>query len=661
MVDIDFLYAGRDSVIHHLEEYYGAQNVCHIGTYTQISVKSGIKDVGRVLSIPFETMNNISKELDKILDIPQPKFKDFDALKDSDNANEREAWKEFNKLESENAEIFRLARKFEGLKRNFGVHASGILAMPVPITDMVPLRVADGVRVSLYTGPEVETCGLIKLDVLGLKSLDIIKDTLYHINKDLKFENLYDMVDINDPNIYDMICSKKTDAIFQLESDLFKGVISNIKPRTMNDIAAITALCRPGPLGCSMDRMYANRRRGEEEATPLLRNTESIMEETYSLPVYQEDLMRISVDALGFNMNQADSLVRKIIGKKKVDQMEMLRRIMKYGKINSEGPRNWEDNPNLPWYDVKHKYGDEIDGGIKRGYTEQEMDNFWDNIQNYASYAFNKSHSVCYSYVGILMAWLKYYYPVEFWASVLSMQETEEKTAKYINICKSEGIKIVTPDINHSKVHFTPDPKLKEIYFGLGSIKGIGEAAYNTLIENQPYNSLEDLFEKLPKKILNKRVIIALVKSGALDSFSETKNRYELMNRCMELRKERDWEPLIPDDYEEQTCIEYETEVLSAPVTYTPWWTSIEPNRRIEEKALILSVTEKVDKKGGLMAFVNLEINHCQIEAVIFSSTYKKCIGLFDPQINPSKLITILGSKDDKNKLIVRNVYSYEE
>lgn len=241
-IDMDLDYYGRDSVIHHLEEYYGAQNVCHIGTYTQISVKSGIKDVGRVLSIPFETMNNISKELDKILDIPQPKFKDFDALKDSDNENERKAWEEFNKLESENAEIFRLARKFEGLKRNFGVHASGILVTPIEVTDVTPIRVADGVRVSLYTGPELEEINAVKYDLLGLKTVSIISDTLRHIDSKLEFNDLYKMMDISDPNIYQMLRDKRTDAVFQLESDMFKGMISDIKPTEFNDIVAITSL-----------------------------------------------------------------------------------------------------------------------------------------------------------------------------------------------------------------------------------------------------------------------------------------------------------------------------------------------------------------------------------------------------------------------------------
>lgn len=241
-IDTDYMWSGRDNVTHHLEDYYGASHVAHIGTYTIMGVKSGIKDVGRVLEISFDTMNNIAKQLDEILDAPQPKFKDFDALKDSDNKNEVEAWKKFNQLEEDNKEIFRLARKFEGLHRNFGVHASGILAMPMPVNDMVPARVADGVRVCLYTGPELEELNLLKIDELGLKSLDLIMNTVHHIDKNMTMDDLMTKVDLNDPNIYKMLIDKKTEAVFQLESDMFKGMINDIKPDSLADITAITSL-----------------------------------------------------------------------------------------------------------------------------------------------------------------------------------------------------------------------------------------------------------------------------------------------------------------------------------------------------------------------------------------------------------------------------------
>lgn len=241
-IDTDYMWSGRDKVIHHLEDYYGADHVAHIGTYTVMGVKSGLKDIGRVLEISFDTMNNISKKLDEILDIPQPKFKDFDNLKESDNDNDRQAWLEFNKLEEENREIFRLARKFEGLHRNFGVHASGILAMPISVNDMVPTRIADGVRVALFTGPELEELRLLKLDVLGLRTIDLIQETLSHIDKDMSMNDLIEKIDFNDPKIFKMLQEKKSDAVFQLESDMFKGILSNIKPTDLNDISAITSL-----------------------------------------------------------------------------------------------------------------------------------------------------------------------------------------------------------------------------------------------------------------------------------------------------------------------------------------------------------------------------------------------------------------------------------
>ena len=654
-VDLDFDYYGRDRVIKHLEDYYKPECVAHIGTYTVMGVKSGLKDVGRVLEIPFDVMNNISKQLDEILDKPQPKFKDFDDLQEDNKI----AWDKFHKLEEENQELFRIARKFEGLVRNFGVHASGMLAMPIPITDMTPLRVADGVRVSLYTGPELEELNLIKLDILGLKTLTMIKEALKDIDEALDYDTFLNKIDLNDPNIFKMLRAKKTDAVFQLESDMFKGMIQDIQPDQFNDVVAITSLGRPGPLSAGMPQAYAKRKNGEEEATPLLRGMEMVLDETYGEIVYQEQIMNIGVYALGFSMGQADSLIRKIFAKKKRDKMEMLRRMMIYGKINSKGPEGWHDNPNLPWYDEKEEYGAEIKGGTNNGYSKQEMLDFWEKIQGFCEYLFNKSHAASYSAISLQTAYLKYYYPVEFFAAVLSAQETDEKIAKYVTVARNEGIKIVTPDINHSKKFFTPDAKKKEIYYGLGSIKGVGEAAVNAIIENQPYNSIQDLFDKLPKKVLNKRVLVALVKSGALDSFNS--NRYDLMNQCMEIRKEKNWEALNPEEYDEQKCIEFEEEIISAAITYTPWWTQIKPNSKIDETALIISKTEKMDKKGGLMAFLILGINHCKVEAIIFSSVYKKHIGLFDEVINPSKIINVVGTKDDKNKLIIKDVYEYRE
>lgn len=315
-IDIDFDYNNRDNVIVHLEEYYGKEKVAHIGTYTTMGVKSGLKDVGRVLDMPFDLVNNqICKKIDEInIDKTTPTFKDYDSLKDG-NDNEEKQWIEFNKLEKQNKELFRLARAFEGIPRNFGVHASGILVTPCDVNDYVPTRLDKntGVTITLYTGPQLEEYNFIKYDILGLKTISIIQDTLKLINKELSIENLYDCVDITDSQLYEYISDKNTDAMFQIESNLMKKIIDEIKPTEFNDIVAINAIARPGPISVGMDKEYANVKNGIENIKFPLKGIDNILKETYGTILYQEQLMAISKQVSGFNDGQADSITRKII------------------------------------------------------------------------------------------------------------------------------------------------------------------------------------------------------------------------------------------------------------------------------------------------------------------------------------------------------------
>ena len=237
-IDIDFCYYGRDSVIKHMEDVYGSENVALIGTYTELGVKNGLKDIGRVLSIDFATMNAISKKISELTDnAPSISFKDLDNLEDT-------KYSEFKKLEEANKELFRIARKLEGTKRNFGVHASGVLVTPNPINDIFPTRVDKdtGVRITLYTGPEVEACNGVKYDFLGLKTVSIINKTIKAIDESLTWEDLYKAVKLDDKGIFEMICNKETDAMFQIESDLFKSIISDMQPTHFNDIVVLTSL-----------------------------------------------------------------------------------------------------------------------------------------------------------------------------------------------------------------------------------------------------------------------------------------------------------------------------------------------------------------------------------------------------------------------------------
>lgn len=315
-IDIDFDYNNRDNVIVHLEEYYGKEKVAHIGTYTTMGVKSGLKDVGRVLDMPFDLVNNqICKKIDEInIDKTTPTFKDYDSLKDG-NDNEQKQWVEFNKLEKQNKELFRLARAFEGISRNFGVHASGILVTPCDVNDYVPTRLDKntGVTITLYTGPQLEEYNFIKYDILGLKTISIIQDTLKLINEELSIENLYDCVDITDSQLYEYISDKNTDAMFQIESNLMKKIIDEIKPTEFNDIVAINAIARPGPISVGMDKEYANVKNGIENIKFPLKGIDNILKETYGTILYQEQLMAISKQVSGFNDGQADSITRKII------------------------------------------------------------------------------------------------------------------------------------------------------------------------------------------------------------------------------------------------------------------------------------------------------------------------------------------------------------
>ena len=634
-VDVDFCYYNRDKVIAHMEDTYGAESVAHIGTYTEMGVKNGLKDVGRVLHVSFETMNMISKKITELTDnAPTIAFKDLDKLQET----HPERYQEFIKLEQENAEVFRLARRFEGSKRSVGLHASGLLVTNCPVHDIFPTRTdkETGVKVTLYTGPQVEECNGVKYDFLGLKTVSVIDKTLKSIDESLTWEVLYEAVELDDEGIFEMICKKETDAMFQIESDLFKGIISDMQPTHMNDIVVLTSLGRPGPLQAGMHTKYNNRKNGLEDIILPVHSIEDIVGDTFGTIVYQEQVMAIAKKIAGFDDNQADSYLRKALAKKKKTMMDLCKRWLIYGKINQEAPAGYDnDNVDSTMYDPTCKYGAEILGAINNGYAVKDLEAFWDDMEGYASYLFNKSHAACYSYITLLTAYLKRYYPVEFFAAVFSVQQDEEKRARYIKVAEDMGIKIQTPDINISTKDFTPIAEDKTILYGLGSIKGVGEAAVEQLIQLRPYISLNDIIERVPKKAVNKRVGIALIKSGALKAFND--NRNELINDFYDLRKDKD-DRLEEDIYDDTVCIQYETETLGAPITYKPWWEEVQENSPVNIVGTVTYVREKIDKNGNMMAFIKLTSNGCDVEGVVFARTYCSHSEKFDLTLGPVQL-----------------------
>lgn len=647
-IDSDVSYYGRDKVIEHIKDLYGENNVAHIGTYSQMGVKSGLKDIGRALKIPFDKMNALSKIIDDFKDVvpPQPKFKHYDALKDG-NATEQSLYTKWQKLEADNKELFRLARAFEGLKRNFGVHASGVLAMPCRVDDYFPTRTdADGVMITLFTGVECEELGTAKLDVLGLKTLSIIETTLKHLDKDVQW--LYDSFDIEDKKLYKLLAQAKTDCVFQLESDMFKDMLRNMKPNSFGDISVATSIGRPGPLSAGLDKQYIACKNGKSAVEYPIHGIENILDDTYGIIAYQEQLMQIAKQISGFDDNQADSIVRKIIAKKKASMFPMMIRCHIYGKKNCEGPEGWEQDDNAPWYDPKGKYGPEIKGAVSNGYTPEEMNYYFDYISGFSSYAFNRSHAVAYSFISMLTTWLKLYHPVEFFAAYLSMQSLED-LVRYIPLVRKEGIDVEVPDINVSNLDFTPNGNT--ILFGLGSIKGVGLSSIPAIIEHRPYTSLEDAMNKIGKKAFNKRVGSALIESGAFSNIKH--NRLELMNEFYDLRKDKD-ERLNNEDYGRELIMSFEMETLNCPVTYTPEWFSMEDKTEVENvKVRITKIDERKDKSGNLMAFCKGDVGGgVEIDLIIFSSIYLNNL----PYIKYDETVYLSGKKESDSKMIVKKV-----
>lgn len=465
---------------------------------------------------------------------------------------------------------------------------------------------------------------------------------------------MYQRVNRDDPNIYKMIRDRKTDCIFQIESDLMRKVADQFVPTCFDDLSAIIACCRPGPLSAGADKIYAHGKKTGSFENPL-RGCEEIFGRTHGAIIYQEQTMQVSQIVSGFTGTQADSLTRKCFAKKKVSMMPMLIRCHIYGKRNCEGPEGWEENNELPWYDPASKYGPEIPGALSRGYTVEEMLDYFHKIEAFTSYGFNLGHSAAYAYIAVLTAWLKYYYPVEFMAANLTVfSEDEERRAKYTDLCENQmHIKILPPDINLSGEGFTPHASDKTILYGLGSVRGCGEAKVPVIIQERGdgYLNLEDIVSRLPKKIFSKTVGDNLIKSGAFDSIEE--NRYKLLNEFHALRKDKGVEFYDEDKYTTEVKIQFEEYTLGTGVSARRWWSTIETDQKVKDiQAKLTGKSRKQDKYGGYMLFFTAETEDSKIPCVMFSRVYKK-VGAITEQ---AKAAILSGKKDNKGSLIIENV-----
>lgn len=491
-VDIDFDDDGRARVLKWVTDKYGEENVAHIITYGTMATKSAIKDVARVQRLPLSESNRLCKLIpDKLpeVDGKSPKLNLSNCIKYIPEMREAEA-----STDPLIHDTIKYAKMLEGNVRSTGVHACGFIICRDKISDWVPVSVAEdkttGERLhcTQYEGRVIEDTGLIKMDFLGLSTLSIIREALANIRESLHIEVDIDSIDIEDPATYQLYCDGRTIGTFQFESAGMQKYLRELQPSTFEDLIAMNALYRPGPM--QYIPSFIKRKHGLEEITYDLPCMERYLKDTYGITVYQEQVMLLSREIADFTRGESDTL-RKAMGKKLID------------KLN-------------------HMYPKFLDGGTKNGHDPKKLEKIWDDWRAFASYAFNKSHATCYSWVAYQTAYLKANFPSHYMAAVMSRNLADiGKISKFMDECKTMGINTLGPDVNESRLNFFVNQE-GDIRFGMGAIKGVGEGAAQAIIDerikNGPYTSIYDFVERVNLSSCNKRCVENLALAGALDS-----------------------------------------------------------------------------------------------------------------------------------------------
>ncbi len=488
--DVDFCMDRRDEVIEYVAEHYGRNQVSQIITYGTMAAKAVIRDVGRVMSHPYGFVDRIAKLVPFEIGMTLNK-----ALE------QEEALLELYQQEEEVTMLIDMALSLEGLTRNVGKHAGGVLISPSDLTDFTPTycEPGGGGQVSQFDMSDVEAVGLVKFDFLGLRTLTIIDWAVSSVNvnkPDHKLE--IERIPLDDGRTFDLLRDYQTTAVFQLESRGMKDLIRRLQPDSFEEIIALVALFRPGPLQSGMVDDFINRKHGRSKVEYPHPALETILQPTYGVILYQEQVMQIAQVLAGYTLGGADML-RRAMGKKKPEEMEKQRAIF-------------------------------TDGAVANNVEADNATYIFDLMEKFAGYGFNKSHSAAYALVSYQTAWLKTHYPAEFMAAVLSADmDNTDKIVTLIDECREMKLEVLPPDVNRSDYKFTPTPD-GIVFYGLGAVKGVGQAAIESIISSRvegQYRSLEDFCERIDSSRSNRKVLEALIKAGALDCFSD--NRAALM------------------------------------------------------------------------------------------------------------------------------------
>lgn len=526
--DVDFADNRREEVIEYVKQKYGENRVCKILTFGTMAAKNAFKDVGRVFGLPYGKLNDVSKLIPplpaKHNDVLEKAFK----LKPLKEGEEDKSVPELVDLYNSDPEIKKvvdIASKIEGMPRQCSTHACGVVIAPEPLFDLIPLCRNGEDIASQYSMTNLERLGLLKMDFLGLRNLNDITATVEYVKKSYGIDIDFSTCTYDDPEVYRKMTQKSDKAIFQIESPGFEKFIHELKPTCIEDIIAGVAMFRPGPID-NIPTFIHNKHHPQDVtyAHPIL---EPILNVTYGVIVYQEQVMKIVQDMAGYTLGQAD-MVRRMMGKKKIEAMKAEKKVFLYGKPAMDGKAA-------------------IDGAIKRGVPEEVASKIWDQMETFASYAFNKSHAAGYALITYQTAFLKCYYEPEFLASVLNNRITKsDEVVNYITHAKSEGIEVLPPNINKCDAFFVA--LNGKISFGLSALKGVGIACMQDVVaernKNGEFKSFQDYCERVNNDALNKRVLESLIYAGAFDCFGVYRSQLieaypRIISRVMEDRKQK--------------------------------------------------------------------------------------------------------------------------
>ncbi|GFZ83795.1 DNA polymerase III subunit alpha [Nesterenkonia alkaliphila] len=498
--DVDFDDRRRSEVIDYVVKKYGDERVAMIATYGTIKSKQALKDSARVMGEPFQTGETLTKAMPPDQQgKPMPLSDIYD--KNSKRYAEAGEFRETVDADPRLKEIFGLAEGLEGLKRQWGVHAAGVIMSSDPLIDVIPLmrREQDGAIITQFDYPTCETLGLIKMDFLGLRNLTIISDALENVQQNKGVQIDLETLDLDDRPSYELLASGKTLGVFQLDGSGLQSLLKAMKPDNFEDISATIALYRPGPMGADSHTNYAKRKNGLQPVTPIHPELEEpladILDTTYGLIIYQEQVMAIAQKVAGYSLGQAD-ILRRAMGKKKKSELD------------------------------KQQVGF-FEGMAANGFSREAAQKLWDILLPFSDYAFNKAHSAAYGLIAYWTAYLKANYPAEYMAALLtSVGENRDKLAMYLSECRRMGITVTAPSINDSALTFTPVGD-DTIRFGMGAVRNVGAnvvaGIVNARQEKGRYVSFVDFFQKVPAQVCNKRTIDSLIKAGGFDELGHTR------------------------------------------------------------------------------------------------------------------------------------------